>query len=359
MKKKVVFVLPTLQGGGAEKVVSSIALNLNKKKYDTKIIVFDLSGQKYLKNQNIGIVNLKSKKISTGVFHFIKTIHLLSPDILITSVSHLNVFTSFLKVFLPRKTKLLVRESNFLSNNMKLQSNYLIMKILYKFFYNNIDKLIVFSRKHKLDVINNTNISIIGNPIDFDQIKKLSKKKINTKFKILFQKKITKLVYVGSLSYQKGLDIFINSLALVNKKSFIFNIVGSGSEKENLINLTKIKKLKKKVNFIPYQVNPYPYIKASDVFIMCSRFEGMSNTVLETLSMDKPIIYLNNTGASTDLLKKIKNSYLINSNDPYFISKKINNYKIPLKNKSNFSTLKKFKINNILRKYEKILDDIF
>ena len=92
---------------------------------------------------------------------------------------------------------------------------------------------------------------------------------------------------------------------------------------------------------------------------MCSRFEGMSNTVLETLSMDKPIIYLNNTGASTDLLKKIKNSYLINSNDPYFISKKINNYKIPLKNKSNFSTLKKFKINNILRKYEKILDDIF
>ena len=182
MKKKIVFTLPTLQGGGAEKVISSIALNIDKKKYEVIIVVFDLSGQCYLKNKNIKIINLKSKKVSTGIFNFIKTIRRVNPDILISSISHLNLFISLIKFFLPKKLKLVARESNFLSENIKFQSNYFIMKILYKIFYDNLDQLIVFSQKHKLDIIHNTNINykkikIIENPIDFNLINKLSKKK--------------------------------------------------------------------------------------------------------------------------------------------------------------------------------------
>ena len=60
--KKIVFTIPTLQGGGAEKVISNIVLNLDKKKYDVSIVVFDLSKQIYLKHKNIKIINLKTKK---------------------------------------------------------------------------------------------------------------------------------------------------------------------------------------------------------------------------------------------------------------------------------------------------------
>ena len=76
------------------------------------------------------------------------------------------------------------------------------------------------------------------------------------------------------------------------------------------------------------------------------------------LPMLKPIIFFNNTGASTDLLKKSKSAYLINSNDPLFISKKIKYYKLPDKKLSNLSILKKFRLNHVVKKYEKILDDI-
>ena len=368
MKKKIVFTLATLQGGGAEKVISSIALNIDKKKYEVIIVVFDLSGQCYLKNKNknknIKIINLKSKKVSTGIFNFIKTIRRVNPDILISSISHLNLFISLIKFFLPKKLKLVARESNFLSENIKFQSNYFIMKILYKIFYDNLDQLIVFSQKHKLDIIHNTNINykkikIIENPIDFNLINKLSKKKIESKYNKFFSKKLTKFVYVGSLSFQKGLDIFIKSLALVEKENFIFNIIGSGSEKNNLKKLVRDKKLLKKINFISFKKNPFPYIRMSDVFVMCSRFEGMSNTVLEALSLDKSILYLDNTGASTDLLRKSKNSYPIKSNDPFFISKKINQYKKSDNKISNYNIIKKLRLNNILRKYEIVLDDLF
>ena len=84
----------------------------------------------------------------------------------------------------------------------------------------------------------------------------------------------------------------------------------------------------------------------------------MSNIILEVLALNKPIIYLNNPGASTDILKKVSSSYLINSNDPFEISKKIKKYKIKKINFSNKKFLKKFDILLLIKKYENIIDDI-
>lgn len=156
--KKIIFVIPTLQGGGAEKVLSSLALNFNKKKYITYILVFNLSKQIYLKKKNIKIINLKANKIRSGVFNLIKFINQIKPDVVISTVSHLNLMISLIKFFLPKKTKLVARESNFLSENIKFQSYPGIMRLFYKLFYNNLDLSLVFSKSHKKDIFKNTNI---------------------------------------------------------------------------------------------------------------------------------------------------------------------------------------------------------
>lgn len=362
--KKIFFVLPTLQGGGAENVISQLVLNLDKKKYDISVIVFDLSKQIYLKNKNIKIINLRSKKISSGVYRFLKVINSHKPNLLISTVSHLNLYISILKIFFPKKTKIIVRESNFLTQNIKLQSRPYITKILYKIFYNNADVSLVFSKEHKIDILNNTNIKknkikIINNPIDFNLIKKQSKKKILGKYKKFFKKKnIIKFIYVGSLSYQKGLDVLIKSLSYLDKSKFTLNIIGQGSERGKLKKLVFQKKLNNNINFLPYLANPFPLIKSSDIYMMFSRFEGMSNIVLEVLALDKPIIFLNNIGASTELLKKVSSCYLINSNEPENISRKINSLNLKKKIFSNKELLKKFDIKITTKKFENIIDDI-
>ena len=297
MKKKIIFALPTLQGGGAEKVISSLALNLDSNKYEVIIVVFDLSRQKYLKNKKIKIFNLKNKKISWGIYSFINCIKKIQPDVIISSVGHLNLMISLIKFLLPKKTKLIARESNFLSKNIKLQSNSIFMTILYKIFYNNLDLSIVFSRTHKKDMLSSSNIDkskvkILFNPIDFNLIKKLSKQKIDNRYKKYFFNNSRKFIFVGSLSFQKGIDIFIRILDKCKNRNFIYNIIGEGSEFLHLKKLVKEKDLSKKINFIPYQINPFPYIVQSDALIMSSRFEGMPNIVLETLTLNKQIIFL-------------------------------------------------------------------
>ena len=190
-----------------------------------------------------------------------------------------------------------MRESNFISQNINLQSTLNLFKLLYKIFYNNVDICLVFSKTHKMDILQNTNIKknkikIIENPVNVKLIQELSKKKISKKHKkFIEKKKLIKLIYVGSLSYQKGLDILINSLSYLDKSKFILNIIGQGSEKKRLEELVFEKKLNNNINFLPYLENPFPLIINSDAYVMFSRFEGMSNIVLEVLALNKPIIF--------------------------------------------------------------------
>ena len=361
--KKIIFVLPTLQGGGAEKVISSLALSFDKKKYIIYILVFNLSKQIYLKKKKIRIINLKANKIRSGVFKFIKFINKIKPDVIMSTVSHLNLMISLIKFFLPKKTKLVARESNFLSKNLELQSNSVIMRFFYKLFYNNFDLSLVFSNSHKKDIIENTNlkkkkIKILHNPVDFNLISKLSQKKINNKYKKFFLNNSKKFIFVGSLSFQKGIDIFIEILNKCKNKNFIYNIIGNGSELQSLKKLVREKKLQNNINFIPYQSNPFPYIALSDAYVMSSRFEGMSNIVLETLVLKKPIVFFDGIGASTQLLKKMKNAYLLKKDIKNFSEKFIDSKRLRNSKSSNISYLKKFSIQNVVKSYEKTIDDL-
>jgi glycosyltransferase involved in cell wall biosynthesis len=358
--KKVLFVLPTLQGGGAEKVISTIASNFNNKKYQTKILVFNLSNKRYLKRTKIKIIDLKKKRLLLGTAKFIKTVNKINPDIIISSVSHLNLYISLIKFLLKNKIKVILRESNFLSYNLKYQSNSFIMRFLYKFFYNSCDKCLVFSKKHKIDLIKNTNIQenkvkIVANPIEFKRIKALSLKNIK-KNKRYFKKNNQNFLIMGSLSHQKGIDIILRSLKYC-KSEFNINIVGEGSEYSNLKYIVNRDNLDKKINFLPFQENPFSIIRQSDALISPSRFEGMSNVILETLALDKPILYFNNNGASTDLLKKTNNNFMLKSKNPNYIANIIDIMKFK-KTKSNKKILKKFDLKNIINIYEKIIDDL-
>ena len=361
MKKKIVFVMPNLSGGGAEKAMSQLAINLNHGKYEIFFIIFDHNNQVFLKKSKIKIIKLRKKKISSGIFHFINTIKKIKPDIIISSVSHLNLFISLIRFLLPKKIKLILRESNFISNVLEFQKKSFIMRIIYKFFYNNCDRCLVFSKNHKADVLKNTNIEknkiiIISNPVNIKKIIKHSKYKINKKYKKFFNKKIKKFIIIGSLSYQKGIDIILKSLKYC-KKDFFLHIVGQGSEYLNLKKIIHSDRLSNQVKIIPFQKNPYPLMRMSDFLILSSRFEGMSNVALEALSLDKPIIYFNNPGASTDVLKKTFNNLMLKSYKKKYVAKVLDNIEI-IDKKSNISFLKKFEINVISKKYEKMIDDL-
>lgn len=104
-----------------------------------------------------------------------------------------------------------------------------------------------------------------------------------------------RFVSVGRLVEQKGFDYAILAAKILKEKGmdFIWYIIGNGELKESLIELIKREGVEDSVRLIGERENPYPYIRKADIFIQPSRFEARSVILTEAMTLCRPIIVCN------------------------------------------------------------------
>lgn len=100
------------------------------------------------------------------------------------------------------------------------------------------------------------------------------------------------LLSIGRLSEEKGFDMAIKAAAKMKKEGIRFRwfILGSGSLKNKLTNQIRREQVSDVVTLLGARVNPYPYIKNCDIFVQPSRYEGKSVVIDEAKIMAKPIV---------------------------------------------------------------------
>jgi glycosyltransferase involved in cell wall biosynthesis len=114
-----------------------------------------------------------------------------------------------------------------------------------------------------------------------------------------------KLISVGRLAKEKGLDLTLKALdILVKNKGYNIKwyLIGEGDQQQILENTIKEKGLNNRVIFLGLKENPYPYIRRSDIFIQTSRYEGRSISIEEAKVMGKPIVITNFATANNHIL---------------------------------------------------------
>lgn len=107
--------------------------------------------------------------------------------------------------------------------------------------------------------------------------------------------KSKKILTIGRLSPQKGYDYLLEVAAYLKKNKYDFKwyIIGEGELKEQLLEDWRDKKLEDCVFFIGTRENPYPYIKNADVVVQTSRHEGKSIVLDEAKILNKLIVCTN------------------------------------------------------------------
>jgi glycosyltransferase involved in cell wall biosynthesis len=146
---------------------------------------------------------------------------------------------------------------------------------------------------------------------------KSSRRDICEKFNLPFDKFL--IVGGSRLIYEKGFDLLIESIALINvqKRSNLFLvIVGSGTEKNNLNKLIKDLNLTDRVKLIDWMsiFDFKTLISSSDLFIQSSRFDSYGGTIL-AMSLGVPVIGSKESGAAFDRIIHGENGFLYNAND--------------------------------------------
>ncbi|SEG41250.1 Glycosyltransferase involved in cell wall bisynthesis [Halpernia humi] len=357
MKKiSIIFILPDLEMGGAERIVTTIANHLDREKFQPKIMLLRKEGGylEFLKD-DVDIIDLKTPRIRNSLKPILKEIRKRKPDIIFSGFGEVNAYLAlFIKLF--PKTKFIARETNVVSQHVTRKE----IKFFYK-FYNNYHKIICQSDDMQQDLVDNFKIKKekiikINNPVDFDFI---NEKLENATKPELFSDDFKNVVAIGNLSARKGFDRLLTVFSFLKSEKIKLHILGDGRDKE-ILNQLKIDLKLENVIFHGQQKNPYQFLKFADLFILSSRYEGFPNVLLEAGACGTYALANNCKGGITEIIQPKINGEISDIENHKNFAEKI---KSILKENHDSEAIKnsiksRFSKEIILEEYEEVLEKI-
>jgi glycosyltransferase involved in cell wall biosynthesis len=343
MKQKIVIImfLPRFIVSGAGRSVFELIKNLNKKKFSINVICFKKCEYKS-KIKKFG--NIFEINVNRILFSFNKILNITNQIIkrysnnkiiFVSNIHYANILAFFLKLKL-KKIKIIGIERTAISELEIFYSlNDYIKKIIVKLFvrlvYQKFDKIVANCKyvENEIKKFSSKNTMTI-HPSAYLENKKINE--INDNLNILI---------IGRLSKEKGIDLALKALSKIKNK-FILTIVGRGSDKKKLINLSKKyfgKNYKTIIRFAGHHKNLHQFYSRSNVFLNTSHFEGFSNAIIDAMNYGVPIIASNCPGGNSEILQNGKYGLLFKSKDHNDLKLKILKF---LNNKKSFQKKAKF-----------------
>jgi len=304
---KVLFVLPSLAGGGAERVIVTLLKNLDRGKFQPHLALLKKEGP-YLSDipDDVPIHDLGCHKIRYVFLPLLMLIWRLRPHTIFSTIGHLNISVILIKPFMPKNTFLVIREAMTLSEDIKQLPHKSLWMRIYRTFYKKADLIICQSYHTLHDLEDNFSIpdwkmQVIYNPLDIETISI----KAGEKNPYTDSTGSPNLLAVGRLCHQKGFDRLIESipnLLKIKPKAKLW-VLGTGPDEEMLKQMIDGLGLKNNICFTNFQKNPYPWFRYADLFILSSYFEGLPNVLLEAMACDCPVLVIDHPGGTKEIME--------------------------------------------------------
>lgn len=323
-KNKILFFIPSLEGGGAQKVMADIINGLDKDKFEFVLAVCNKQGP-YVASlrHDLKIYDLE-KKNKWEFIHLMmrlrKVIGEFKPDIIVSFLFYSNILATLASKTVKRRIKLILNERNFPRFNVLNAKWGFLKKKLIQLTYRKADVVTTNSYQAKACLqkefgIQSDIIQTIYNPVDIEVIKKRCQERIEHPF---FQEGNKVILGAGRLVQQKRFDVLLNSFSCVvkNNSNIKLIILGEGEEKDSLEQLSHELGINDSVNFIGFKANPYAWMSKADIFVLSSDFEGFPNVVLEAMTCGVPVISTNCPSGPDEIITNRKNGLLVSTNDP-------------------------------------------
>ena len=353
-KEKVLFVMPTIACGGAEKALVELLKAMDKDIYDIDLILFRKDDLFYLNDIPKEINIIENSELMKMCFDHVK--RLFKNKLFLK-----NIDLFFLRIYLTFRMKVnnFFRKKNYFYQWNKLSkyvpnldteysvaigylegdTNFFIVDKVnskkkigwmhtdyvmggfsrehdFKYF-EKLDSLICVSKLNAKNLVQvfpefEDKIDVMYNLLNIEEFYSKSNENIDWDNGY----KGIKIISVGNLRYVKGYDIAIKAChkLVENGYDIKWYVAGEGKERTKLESLIKKYSLKKNFILLGLCSNPYFYIKNADIFVQSSRHEGFSTTVTEAKIFAKPIIVTDCPGMSDQIISK-KNGTIVPINE--------------------------------------------
>jgi glycosyltransferase involved in cell wall biosynthesis len=283
--RSVAIFLPSLSGGGAQRVVIDLSNALITLGHPVNLIL--ATGNNCYTDAldpSVKLHDLNVKRIRNAVRPLGRWLSHYKPDSLLVVQRHAAIIATVAKWSSGWKGKLFVRETNTYSYPREANRHLMdkLIALIAQRFYREMAGVIAPSRGISDDLRRCGNVHVIPNPVYVPSSNKI------------FQHPRPFALGVGRLCEQKRFSDLLRAFSLVvkdlNSKPLDLIILGEGEERDSLHRLAIDLNIGARVILPGFDPNPFEYMRAAKVFVLSSAWEGLPNALIQAMACNCPVV---------------------------------------------------------------------
>jgi glycosyltransferase involved in cell wall biosynthesis len=329
-KKHIALFLPSLRGGGAEKVMVNLALGFVEQGLKVDLVLAKAEGP-YLSRvpEEVRVVDLGARRVLYSLPGLVRYLRRERPQAMLSALNYANIVAIWAKLLARVQTHLVVSEHNTLSCSTQNASSVRVklLPLLIKIFYPYADAVVAVSHGVAEDLITMTGlpmekVKVIYNPVITPELFAKAEEPLDHPW---FRPGEPPVVLgVGRLTKQKDFPTLIRAFALVRKeRPARLMILGEGEERPKLETLARELGIEEDFVLPGFVENPYKYMKRASVFVLSSRWEGLPTVLIEALALGVPVISTNCPSGPAEILEHGKWGCLVPVGEPHLLARAI------------------------------------
>jgi len=295
---------------------------LDPERYDLALLLLARDGE-YLAEvpEHVALLDLGGIRARSALVPLSRLIRRRRPDIVFSTHAYMNILCLITSFFVGSGTVFFARHP------VMPHATTGFHKLLLRLLYPRAGRIIAQTHAlreamAKIFHLSRDRIEVLVNPVDTALIDSRVEGQANP-----FDPATLNFVAAGRLTYQKGFDVLLEAFRVVleQEPAARLHILGEGEDRPNLESTIREYGLSQVVTLPGFQRNPYPYFKFADLFVLSSRYEGLPNTVLESLYLGTACVATRCIPFLTDIIQEPDNGALVDVEDAGALAEKLLN----------------------------------
>lgn len=300
-RKKILFLINSLVGGGAERVMSTLlaASEREAEVHDVVLVLLDQEKEAYPAPDHVRVIRLDTGgSLVKSFLQFIALVRQERPDVVVSFLTRSN-FVNILSGSLSGHRSV-ISERAHTSSHYKPGLKGALGKTLVRLLYGRAQAVIAVSQGVADDLRDNfavlaDRLHVIANPIDIGRIRSMAMEAPEPVLEKPF------VAAMGRLVKSKNFSLLIDAYAKANLEEDLI-IFGQGPERDALQEQVRRLGLGDRVRFLGFSANPFAVVRSAKVFVLPSNGEGFPNGLVEAMALGIPVVSTNCPSGPSEIL---------------------------------------------------------
>jgi glycosyltransferase involved in cell wall biosynthesis len=333
--------LPSLQGGGAERVATHLLNRCDRSVLDIRLGLLQRTGpylaevdgkrvdvapigERWLRYEGSNSSFYRPDRLLVGGFlapaNTAMMIRAFKPDVMMSCLKGMSLITYAATGFLgPNRPRWIAREGNntyaVIDDEVSFGPGRRLVKSVVRNCYRAADCVLANSHEMARGLerdlgLEHDRMRVIHNPVDVPLVRKLSQEATPLAPARPY------VVTAGRLEYQKGHDVLLRAFAASPAcRDLDLVIIGTGTREEALKAQAGELGIAERVRFLGFVENPWAYIAKARLFVLPSRWEGFPNIVCEALACGAPSLVTNCDFGPSEIVKHGESGWVVPVDD--------------------------------------------